>query len=464
MTTRRDIEAGTPAGDLALFMVGLVRGATVRELAARFGRSSSTWGNYLNGSQLVPKLLLGRLVEAYTAPGSSRNAKALQANELWAAADRERRRAAAGGTLVRQHQRRDDALQQVIKYQALAANAEKHLAELRPMLAYTQSRLENAELQLKMAGERERARIERLLAQARERLGRVKVQQERARSRRVTSEEQQEFWMTEALAAQEEINRMEREAADLIVAQGAVEPVRPREVDDSEFELRLEHITAEGIEDEALLDDRIEPASARPAAGSHDATPVPEELRLPAVPGPVQPVSNHLLDKPSGRTGDRHRAAYVSVAYALHQAGPARLAATVRARVRTGQPARVEAPGRGRADGTVRRWWDLLDYNAPVDAVQGELTRRLLVGTALVGLACVGYLAFQAGAEDTGAAGMWVTLATFIGLPQMYVGLRILRTPRLRAWLLAGALHGAWSALLVLDLLPWNAPPSQFSP
>ncbi|MEU2262059.1 hypothetical protein ABZ557_17665 [Streptomyces sp. NPDC019645] len=79
--TRRDIEAGTPAGDLALFMVGLVRGATVRELEARFGRSSSTWGNYLNGSQLVSKLLLGSLVEAYTALWSGRNAKALRANE-----------------------------------------------------------------------------------------------------------------------------------------------------------------------------------------------------------------------------------------------------------------------------------------------------------------------------------------------------------------------------------------------
>ncbi|MFB7466151.1 hypothetical protein ACFCZ1_22075 [Streptomyces sp. NPDC056224] len=101
-------------------------------------------------------------------PGPARNAKAVRALELWTAADTERRaaRTSSGGELVRQHQRRDDALQQVFKYRALAANAEKHLAELRPMLAYTQSRLENAELQLKLGGEREQARVERQLWQA----------------------------------------------------------------------------------------------------------------------------------------------------------------------------------------------------------------------------------------------------------------------------------------------------------
>ncbi|KOU56899.1 hypothetical protein ADK96_37350 [Streptomyces sp. IGB124] len=156
------------------------------------------------------------------------------------------------------------------------------------MLAYTQSRLENAELQLKLGGERERARVDRQLGQAKERLSRVHVQQERARARRMTAEEQQEFWMAEALVAQEEISRLEREAQDLVVvAPGSLEPVRTGSadaVDDSDFEARLEHITAEGLHDEALIEEDLQPAPTDP----DDAA--PQELLV--AENPVQPLSN----------------------------------------------------------------------------------------------------------------------------------------------------------------------------
>ncbi|WP_328959763.1 hypothetical protein [Streptomyces virginiae] len=290
MSPQREINNETAAGRLALFLVALTRGTSVRDLADRFGRSSSSWGNYLNGSQLIPKPLVGKLVEAFTPPGARRSTASVQALELWKAADIERRagRLPGGGELVRQHQRRDDALQQVIKYQALAANAEKHLAELRPMLAYTQSRLENAELQLKLGGEREQARVERRLGQAKERLSRVHVQQERARTRRMTAEEQQEFWMAEAMVAQEEISRLEREAQDLVVVPpGALEPVRADTadaVDDSDFEARLEHITVEGLHDDALIEEDLQPTPATPDTAELQVLLVGEER--------VQPLSN----------------------------------------------------------------------------------------------------------------------------------------------------------------------------
>ncbi|WP_328741318.1 hypothetical protein OHA91_39400 (plasmid) [Streptomyces erythrochromogenes] len=305
MSPQREIDEETAAGRLALYVVALTRGTTVRDLADRFGRSSSSWGNYLNGAQLIPKPLLGKLVEAFTSPGTSRSAASVQALELWnaAAAERHTGRTPGGGELVRQHQRRDDALQQVIKYQALAANAEKHLAELRPMLAYTQSRLENAELQLKLGGEREQARVERQLGQAKERLSRVHVQQEGARTRRMTAEEQQEFWMAEALVAQEEISRLEREAQDLVVvAPGSLEPVRTETaeaVDDSGFEARLEHITAEGLHDEALIEEDLQPTPTSP----DDAAP----QQLPVAENPVQSLSNteqavsQTTEHPTGR-------------------------------------------------------------------------------------------------------------------------------------------------------------------
>ncbi|KJY24046.1 helix-turn-helix domain-containing protein [Streptomyces katrae] len=327
MAPRREIPEGTAAGELARFLVGLVRGATVRELAEKLGKSPSAWGNYLNGAQLIPKALLGRLVEAYTTPGQVRQAKAVRAKALWTAAAAERRQASAGGGLVHQHQRRDDALQQAVKYRRLAENAEKHLKELQPILALTQSRLENAELQLRQAGERERTRIELQLSQAKERLSRVKLQQERARSRRLTAEEQQDFWLAEAAAAHEEINRLEREARDLAVPDSSVATLPREDSDvasrsDTEIDILLEHIEAEGREDEAEIELDLEPDSVetelvtiteapRDGGGQEDAPLVIESVGVledhvrqpqPVEQTPVQPLSNVPLDKPSTST------------------------------------------------------------------------------------------------------------------------------------------------------------------
>ncbi|MEW2417885.1 hypothetical protein AB0953_29820 [Streptomyces sp. NPDC046866] len=328
MARKREIPEDTAAGELATFLVGLVRQATLRELAEEFGKSSSTWGNYLNGAQLIPKELLSRLLEAYTVPGQDRRVKERLASALWIAAARERR-SNPGGRLVRQHQRREDALHQVVKYQELAANAERHLAELRPMLAYTQGRLENVQLQLKQAGEREKARIELQLSQARERLSRVQLQQERARSRRLMAEEQQEFWMREALAAQDEINRLEREAQDLAVPEGTMAVSRPEPAEDTdsdtEIDIRLEHIEAEGLEDEARIkldldaddvettsapgqqpcDDSGTPMDTRPAAENASALVVDQRPEPSDGQADVQLLSKGSLDSPSASASTR---------------------------------------------------------------------------------------------------------------------------------------------------------------
>ncbi|MFD9270580.1 hypothetical protein ACFWB1_20435 [Streptomyces goshikiensis] len=170
MAPKRVIDEGTAAGELALFLVGLVKGAKLRDLADQFGRSSSAWGNYLNGAQVIPKPELRRLLEAYTSAGPVRNAAVVRAGELWKAADLERRLAVTGGDLARQHERHQDALEQVIKYQGLVAKAENHLAELRPMLVYSKIRLENAQLQLRRAREQEQAHLQEQLGFAKERL------------------------------------------------------------------------------------------------------------------------------------------------------------------------------------------------------------------------------------------------------------------------------------------------------
>ncbi|MFJ9078324.1 helix-turn-helix domain-containing protein [Streptomyces sp. NPDC102278] len=432
MSPKREIPQGTPAGDLAVFLVGLTRGATVRALAERFGRSSSTWGNYLNGSQLIPRTLLGRLVEAYTPPGAARNVKAVRAHELWGAADRDRRGPAAGA-LVRQHQRLEDALQQVVKYQALTANAEKHLAELRPMLAYTQSRLENARMRLRVVGDRERVRVERQLGQAKERLGRVQVQQERARNRRLTAEEQQQFWTTEALTAQEEINRLEREARSLVIPSGPLDAGRQERsgvqgagapentegiegtdnsdgADDSDFDMRLEHIVAEGLEDEALIE-----ADARCEDGEGDEGEDGDESG-PEVEVVVPPVSGFSLDgPPAGDRGDDARPEGAAASYgALRTIGRTLGQPVVRARL------------------------------------------HVIAALLLLGVVVLVYPAAELVAREPGRQ-IWpgAVLATLFGLPLVYGVLRFGAVPARAAPVTAVVLHLAWVVLLFLDALPW---------
>ncbi|MFE2523913.1 helix-turn-helix domain-containing protein [Streptomyces sp. NPDC059382] len=410
MSPKREIPEGTPAGDLAVFLVGLTRGATVRALAERFGRSSSTWGNYLNGSQLIPRPLLGRLVEAYTPPGSARNVKAVRASELWSAADRERRSGPVALHPV-PTERRDEALWQVVKYQALAANAEKHLAELRPMLAYTQSRLENARMRLRVADDRERVRVERQLGQAKERLGRVRVQQERARTRRLTAEEQQQFWTTEALSAQEEINRLEREARSLVVPvgppdadgrspRGADAAEGDEEADETTFDVRLEHIVAEGLEDEAVIE-----ADIRFEADTR------LESEVAVVGAAVPPVSNVPLDR-AGVDGGGSRPMRPALPYrALRTIGGA-----------LGQPL-VKA--------------------------------RLHVIAALLCLGVVVIVYRAAEGVESGRGWSGVVLATLFGLPFLYGVLRFGAMPVRAARVSAVVLHLAWAVVLLLDALPW---------
>ncbi|MET3988055.1 hypothetical protein [Streptomyces sp. PvR034] len=496
MAPQREIDKKTAGGQLALFLVWLTRGATVRELADRFEPSRATWGNYLNGSQLIPKPVLKDLLEAFTAPGPARNTAVRDAWERWTAADAERRsaRATPGGEVVRQHQRLEDALEQVIKYQKLASNAQQHLAELGTMLAYTQSRLERTELQLRLADEREAARAERRLGQAREWLGRVRIQQERARGRRMTAEEQQEFWMTEALSAQEEISRLERETQDLLVVPpGSLQPVRRDpvdEVDDVGFEALLDHITAEGLQDEALIEDDLKP----------DPDPDGPPVRL-VVQDAVQPVSKTVLDK-AATSGDTERqAALALVARTLHAAGPARLAPALHA---VG-PARLVPAQRAAAAPDPRRTLSRRSLNRPgfladepnLNANPGPATTGVpepaqgaptswplkalkswlgylpdgdfnafaswarVLGALLLTFAVTEYLFFQDRATQLVSVNDRVgnvIAATVVCLVPLYGALRFLKIPKAPARMVAPALHLAWIILMLFDLFPWTAP------
>lgn len=444
MAPQREIDEETATGALAQFLVDLTRNTPVRDLATKFGKSSSSWGNYLKGSHLIPKPLLGRLVEAFTRPGQARNDTAVRAAALWNAADAERRAGRTpdtGGHLVRQHQKLDDALQQLIKYQALALKTDRQLDELRSLLVYTKGRLENAQLQIQLSGERERARVERRLSEAKEHLGRVRVQQERARTRRMTVEEQQEFWMAEVLAAQQEISRLERESQDLVVLPpGTLEETRPglaEAMDEADFEARLEHLTAEGLQDEALIEEDRRLTSD---AADDDVLQAPHVIQ-----GAVQPVSNTGLDRPPTSENIHNNTAPVAIAVHASDATP-----TVPASRSATQPDPQAKPSHA-----VHRFfvWYFSD--------RSDLSlRRYVLPVPLAAVNWFFYWALQGAVERAGKGA--IIMSVLMCLPILYGSLRATSVPKRQARVAAVLFQVTWSVLLLFDLLPW--PPPQPSP
>ncbi|MER7764349.1 hypothetical protein [Streptomyces sp. NPDC097619] len=486
MAPKRKVDGETAGGRLALFLVDLTDGLSVHKLAEMFEPSSSSWGNYLNGSQLIPKEHLGPLLESFTKPGPVRQAKVLRAWELWKEADTERR-GAHGTALVRQHQRRDDALQQVIELKGKVAKAQSQIDQLNIMHAYTKSRLENAELQLKLGNERERGRMERQMGQARERLGRVRVQQERARHRRMTAEELEQYWLAEALLADEEIRRLEEEARDLVVIPPQTVALVSREApDDSVFDDELERIAAEGLEDDALLEE--ERLRAAPAEEDEsDAHLVVQAVQV--VQDGVQPLSNIALDKPPTSTDTERRTALTLVARTLDAAGPARLATALHA----AGPARLapaQRAGTPPKSSTTRprqelTWLGLFQRlglvavaskttSGSTTAVVREPASETLsfwakgsykplafvLGLALLSVVGLWYFTGQAhaaqGSDVSDRIGAAFT-TTLLCLVPLYWAFRLMAVPKLPARILAFVWHLAWILLMLFNLFPWPA-------
>ncbi|MFD9270581.1 hypothetical protein ACFWB1_20430 [Streptomyces goshikiensis] len=92
--------------------------------------------------------------------------------------------------------------------------------------------------------------------------------------------------MGEVLAAQADIEYLEGQVQDIDVPKASMAPVAQDTMDDTEFDLRLEHIEAESAEDEAAFE-------AAPPAQEDTG---PEDQ--PPLSSPVQDLSNPALDKP----------------------------------------------------------------------------------------------------------------------------------------------------------------------
>ncbi|MFD5882780.1 hypothetical protein [Streptomyces yangpuensis] len=85
---------------------------------------------------------------------------------------------------------------------------------------------------------------------------------------------------------------------------------------------------------------------------------------------------------------------------------------------------------------------------------------KITLGMALLTISVVMYLIGQ-GAATSREAGTARLADVAVGLPfclaPLYGGLRLVRMANRSAWILAAAVHLAWSVLLVFDLFPWPA-------
>ncbi|WP_141747210.1 hypothetical protein [Streptomyces agglomeratus] len=263
MARQRLLRGRPQANRLAEFLCGITepRKLTVRTLAGLFpdGPSASTWATYLNGTQVIPKPLLGRLLTISVTDRAQRAGYAADAMRLWNAADKESRRPETdteSTQLVRLHQQLTDALTGQARAEQVASKANAALAELRHMGAYLESVINRQSVELRAAHDRERGELEYQLTQAQARLERTQSELKRAQRRRYTAEQAQQALAREALEAREQIARLQDKVAHLGAGpEPAALAVPVREIRLEDFDHRLDLISDDAaLEDEELAD------------------------------------------------------------------------------------------------------------------------------------------------------------------------------------------------------------------
>ncbi|MFF3728087.1 hypothetical protein ACFYYM_37635 [Streptomyces erythrochromogenes] len=299
---RQRVFRGRPrANRLAEFLCRLIepQRLTVRDLAARFeeGPSASTWATYLNGTQIIPRSLLHRLLESTASDPRMLPALQRDAAQLWREADRESRRPETEGEathLVRLHEQLTDALAGQARAQDVAAKASAALAELRQMGAYLESVVGQRTVELAAARDRERAEIEYQLTQARARLERTNGELERARRRRFTAEQAQQALAREANEAHEQILRLREKAAQLTSPEPAALAVPRQTMRMEDLDHRLDLISDDATAEDELLADLVDQARLDLPGG--------KEVEGAAVPVPRVVSGSLVASRPGSRS------------------------------------------------------------------------------------------------------------------------------------------------------------------
>lgn len=282
---------GRPAAnELALFVCRITSGRTVDEVCGLVpnGPGRSTWAKYMNGTEVVPKHLLGELIATlFREKQALLRAYTVEGEGLWKAAHAESLRppgpeTAGGGSadaLVRMQDKLIDALEGQHRAVQAADKANAMISSLLQMGALLDTVITTKEVQLRSAADRERAEAELQLSQARLRLERTAAELEKAKGRRYTAEQAQQALTREVLEAREEIARLQQRmeaigVVDLPLA--AALPPAPELLMEN-FDDALASLIAEGQEaDQEIADLAVQahlpppdlPASDEPLLGS----------------------------------------------------------------------------------------------------------------------------------------------------------------------------------------------------
>ncbi|MEU4266176.1 hypothetical protein ACYCCF_30015 [Streptomyces argenteolus] len=229
--------------------------------------SASTWALFLNGSKLIPKKLLGEVLEELISDRRVLARATVDALQLWKEAEAEARRERSasdggdGGELVGLHRRLSDALEGQARAQAKASKSANLVSLLIPMAALMQEKVGALTAEWQRAHDLRRAEAQVQLERARRRLERTETELDKAKRRRYTAEQAQQALARDALEARREIEELQQKVGLLTGSEkpvALVSVVQEPSMEDIDDE--LDRIALDGAHDDVEIAELTEQA------------------------------------------------------------------------------------------------------------------------------------------------------------------------------------------------------------
>ncbi|MER7970483.1 hypothetical protein ABTX35_16060 [Streptomyces sp. NPDC096080] len=250
---------------------------TVNKVAERFpcvgGRTK--WAEYLNGSKLIPKDLLGKvLIEVRrTRPEHRRESLITEAHTLWksAATDTVSPLDGTGTELVSVYRKLAENAEALRKAQEVELRSERVISRMNERAGQQEIRIADLERDLEHLQEKERGQVAHRLEQTRFRLTRIDYELEHARSDRYTVEQARRVLLREQQEIRLEFERLQQDANNLglfvtepTILPELLAPQLPAEEIDRAVDEELDLIGTDRKQRGLMLSEVLEQASVEP--------------------------------------------------------------------------------------------------------------------------------------------------------------------------------------------------------
>ncbi|MFD4764718.1 hypothetical protein ACFWOJ_39815, partial [Streptomyces sp. NPDC058439] len=289
----------------------------------------SRWAEYLNGSSLIPRHLLGEVVKELGRTQPGWDGKVLvEANDLWKKAKAGAPLAPDSGSaeLVSVYRKLTATSEALRTAEQIKAEADLSISKLLKLGGRQETKIAELTDEVERLQEKERTEAAHRLEQARFRLSRVKDELQLARSDRYTAEQAQAVLLREQEEALQEVKRLQQAVTGLAQTEVEVEveptllPERLPEPDisdeesDRETDERLDLISTNRELRGAMLSEVLQQAHMTPETTEegrpqtirgtvitqHTQTPEPADRPAsPTLAEPVYPLSRTTLDNPA---------------------------------------------------------------------------------------------------------------------------------------------------------------------